>query len=392
MVKNLSKYVFETSTKNKKILYDTVSQKILPLESDHKTLQENNFLSGQEKDSLYSRLFRMPEALQLYLIPTWGCNLRCPFCYVLDKLEGTGKEDNAIDFDGFYNFVEQYIDKYHPKVISFAFLGGEPLSNIKNCISFMEKIEQIEGKFKIKCRKAMTTNFTVKIEKKHLKFLRSLDQVSISVDGLREDHNELRKVYKDKLLTDPFITTLKNISNLPLKIKQKIKIQTAAQDKFFENQNIKEFFLIFKTIGINKEQISTGVLASTKYFKAGQKNLDYLRGSSVFNAPCCIFRYMSFFVIDSNGIHTNYFDNDKQEKMCNFQEQYDFSLIEKLYKKHIIENMPILRDSKCMKCPVVGLCWGKCFGSSCSQNPSNYCGQEKLIERVSSLAENKELV
>jgi radical SAM protein with 4Fe4S-binding SPASM domain len=63
-------------------------------------------------------------------------------------------------------------------------------------------------------------------------------------------------------------------------------------------------------------------------------------------------------------------------------------------QKQIEASFVCFQDEKCMKCPVIGFCWGGCVTGLPMNNgkPSEHCNQERLIAIVNKMAAEGEIV
>ena len=113
------------------------------------------------------------------------------------------------------------------------------------------------------------------------------------------------------------------------------------------------------------------------------------------NSPCCEYRYMNFFTVNSdNTLFSEYFLMDGG--FGNLGE-VDFERIEGLYRSKIEKNMAVLHDPVCMdSCPVLAYCWGRCvahelFFDDFRKAPSKFCGRSQLERAIGNLAGSGEL-
>lgn len=130
---------------------------------------------------------------QLTLQVTQQCNLRCGYCCYGGNYDNmrqhSGKRmpwetaKKAIDF-----FLAHSLETPEPHI---SFYGGEPMLEfdlIKRCVSYVK--EQVEGK---KITYGMTTNGTLLTEEAQKYLVENDFQLSISLDGSKEEHDANRK-------------------------------------------------------------------------------------------------------------------------------------------------------------------------------------------------------
>lgn len=367
----ISNYVQKIKIKNEEYYYHTLNHKCIRI-NNYSQLNENLFFKKYDKESLYNRIFKNPSMLQLYIAPTWECTLRCPFCYVLHQLDN--KKTNNIDINQLDKFITNYISYYNIHTISISFLGGEALLNIDSCNEISDYFMKINN---IKLLLNITTNLTIPLENKHIEFLKKIRIINVSLDGPLLYHNKQRKTHKDYKDLNPGLQTLKNLKILSdNNLLDKVIIQSAlTQEALSDKEALKEHIFILETIGIKKEKILLGTIANTDFYKKQNR-----KNNSIRKLPCCVFRYMSFFTIDSEGLFGNFFDK-KKSFLGNFDTHIE--TIKEKYQQYILDTMPVLKDEKCLSCPALGHCWGSCYGEFENKNkPSQHCNQEEIVNKM----------
>jgi radical SAM protein with 4Fe4S-binding SPASM domain len=373
---NFNKYIFES----KDCFYNLTTKKILPKNSSVEEFRNNYFLENQELESVDHALFEnQHNYFSIKVIPTWECNLRCEHCFVLHEL--LKKDTNEINIKQFLEFIENYVKKYpHVKECSIQFLGGEPTLKAKFNNKLIKKVKAKCKNLKINCKFNLTSN-GIKLDKEILSFYENLDSFMISLDGFKESHDIQRKSIEKNNIS-PFEETLKTINVLcKLGMAKKMKVQASINgDEFFTENNIFNFYKILLKIGVIYENIYIGCVVPTEHNpKISNKIKEVFANGQFYSSPCCKYRFMRDFVVDStNNIYCDYFYK-KENLLGSLTDP-----IEKIAENHkriIKEKMPALSDKKCMECPVIGACWGFCC-NLVTINPSDYCNQSGLIEKV----------
>ena len=166
---------------------------------------------------------------QLTLQVTQQCNLRCEYCIYSGIYDGNRTHANkrmnfevarkAIDF-----FLEHSIETSD---VVIGFYGGEPLLEfelIRRCVEYAN--ERCEGK---RIQYNITTNATL-LKGEVAKFLVEHDfDVSISLDGSKEEHNASRKFKNGEGSFDVVIQNLKTMmEKYPEFEKRRISILTTV--------------------------------------------------------------------------------------------------------------------------------------------------------------------
>jgi radical SAM protein with 4Fe4S-binding SPASM domain len=374
----ISRYVVETNDG----LYNTMTKEILSKNSSIDLLKEKLFLKGQEKDALYKRIFSISQKhLCLRIIPTWECNLRCDHCSVLSLLKK--RDECLIEPNSIIKFCKAYRARYGDVEINLLFLGGEALLRSKECLDILKSVINEFGEKEVKC--TITTNLSVDLDEYALEFLSMCYDITISVDGVEEQHNWQRKPLDKKL--NPYKKTLCNLFRLnKIGISDKVIVQAAVQQKMYDEKKYKDFYRSIMKTGIKK--IKYGCCHPTKQNpEPDDLFISSLKISRVIPKLCCDYRYMSFFTINNkNELIGDYFGrtNVNHGNIKNF----DFDKLEFEYKQKIIDNLNIMRDKTCMEeCPVVAFCWGGCQNNDFIQeNPSKTCGREGLEQVINKMA------
>lgn len=136
---------------------------------------------------------------QVFVKPAGAdCNLRCRYCYYLEKISLTsGKPHPLMADDILEEYVIQHISAATDKMIFFSWHGGEPLLA---GIEFFKKVVQLQQKYKpsgSEIVNGIQTNGTL-IDDKWCWFLKDEGFiVGISIDGPGELHNSNRRTRED---------------------------------------------------------------------------------------------------------------------------------------------------------------------------------------------------
>lgn len=136
--------------------------------------------------------------LQLTLVVTWECNLRCNYCTYSKEYPSTrNHERNVMDFSTAKKAIDYYIDKfsnikkrYPNKKPAITFYGGEPLLEfnlLKDIINYTKtKVPLEDIIFNI------STNGTLLTEESINFFINNNVTIFISLDGPKEEHDRNR--------------------------------------------------------------------------------------------------------------------------------------------------------------------------------------------------------
>ena len=167
----------------------------------------------------------------LLIEPVSSCNLRCPFCFQMDKSFTKKPYMGVIDFEFFKKIVDQ-ADELETGAITIA-SRGEPTMH-KKFIQMLEYMNKKENIFEIK----INTNGTFLTEEKcHAIFKNNVTQIVVSSDHYIKEHYErlrlgsnfekvvknvdmlfnIRKQYFPESLTEIRISGIDNERNLDRK-------------------------------------------------------------------------------------------------------------------------------------------------------------------------------
>lgn len=387
----LSHYVVKTQNEGAHVLYHTVTKKWLPTDASEETLAAHHFLEGQERSALDTALIKPGERLNLTIIPTWRCNLRCSHCSVLHLLQK--KDTSRIDIPALEKFLAAYLEKYPVQKVTVLYVGGEALLEAEQCEEICHMINRLGEKHgDMQIMHTMTTNLAMELTETNLRFLSMLDGLMVSIDGNREQHNLQRHGFDERSI-DCYETTVMNLRRLvKLGMRDILGVQAAVKDEFGTLEIAKEFYKTMVRIGINFDQIIFGGINPTILNpKVTNVFKESLRTASLRSLPCCKFRFLRSLQINpDNTVYDNFYVQEESKLGTIFDEM---SVIEESYKK-TMDGMPVFRDENCMKCPVIGFCWGGCIKgySALGDNPSSLCNQQGLIEEVRECAADGTLI
>ena len=118
-----------------------------------------------------------------------ACNMRCRYCYYLDKAAGEGKMSNEV----LELFIRQYIDAQTTPQVLFTWHGGEPMLR---GLDFYRKVLRLQQRYARgrHIDNIIQTNGLLMTEE-WAEFLHDNGfLVGISIDGPKEFHDEYRKV------------------------------------------------------------------------------------------------------------------------------------------------------------------------------------------------------
>ena len=157
--------------------------------------------------------------LLIGLVPTYGCNLACPYC-----LQGKEKSQKKMSLEQVLvvaKFVEKRVLESQQEVpidtVHIELYGGEPLLCKDSIITFCNCIDAISKRLHFKTRFTMTSNFVLLddaiielIDKYHI-------LVQITIDGTKEQHDSRRIQHNGRGTYARIIENLRKINERGLR-------------------------------------------------------------------------------------------------------------------------------------------------------------------------------
>jgi radical SAM protein with 4Fe4S-binding SPASM domain len=369
----LSKHVLPVTIDDKSYYFESIHQKLLPVDSDEELLKTHFFLAGQEEESLRDKLFVKYPFLRLIIVPTWECNLRCTHCCVIDKL--VKKDLGNLDASKLESFLKRYLDKFSIDSLDVLFCGGEPLLRPDSIIDSINAIKKVCKKYEL----SITTNLVKDLTDIDFHIMSQMDIIGVSIDGIEGQHNEQRK---SAVISNPYQKTMYNLKQLMLKgFRDKISVQSTQG--FSSREEKKQFAKEMLRYGVNRKAIIIGTLHPTRTKPVVsedevcgiKKNLS----RQLWHRPCCKYQHMSTFLIDSkNNVYTDFYVQDRLGTLDD-----DIELISERFRQSILNEMPCLHDQNCRNCPIIGVCWGKCAQVNVSnKKPSDLCDVDVITKNL----------
>ena len=203
--------------------------------------------------------------LELIIEVTYGCNLRCKYCYNSE----TGYTKEILSLERFTHLLEVVSKKYDE--VKIVWHGGEPLT----CgIEYYEKIMEIEEKIKlktsIKINNSFQTNGTlinldwIKFFKKH-----NISNIGISFDGI--EHNKYRQC-ADETLKAIELLKKHGINHGCMSVISSDDYDLMANYNFFKEKRINMEFSYLSNEG---EALDFNPLSPEKFTKKAIELFDY---------------------------------------------------------------------------------------------------------------------
>lgn len=337
-----------------------------------RTLEENGILTTELEDQNFldelilkhNLVFYSSENVQLTLVPTISCNLRCPYCFETNKPTGIITEEIC---DRIISFL-----KSHEKSssLNLTWFGGEPLLAIKKMGYFLDRLHKNEVKLN---HHSIVTNATL-LKGMALDVFEKypLDNIQVTLDGKKENHDKLRirpdgsGTYDEILQNlDGFVVRFPKTS-----VSIRINVGTHNSDDFFD---LKESLLkrysnqenIYVYPGILEGDNDCGYLSNffspkeLSAFHALQlKNEDKIEFPTM-ALKACVANLINGYVIGPQGeIYKCWEDIGFKDRDVGSVTDNKFRN-STLFKRYMLHSS-FLDDKKCHDCSLLSICSGGC--------------------------------
>ena len=184
-----------------------------------------------------------------------ACNLRCKYCYYLEKSKLYPHEHNMMDDETLENFIKEYIESQTMPEILFTWHGGEPMLRP---VSYYEKVIQLQQKYAAgrKISNSLQTNGTLITDEYAEFFHRNGWLIGVSIDGPKEYHDAYRRSANGG---PTFDEVMKGIEML---IRHHVEWNAMAVVNRLNGSHPVEFYHFFKKMGCKFIQFTPVVDAS----------------------------------------------------------------------------------------------------------------------------------
>lgn len=136
------------------------------------------------------------EVLNLTILLTYDCNLRCVYCY-----EGAGEQNKgslSIETrEAIFKFIKKQMEQRKSNVLSIVLFGGEPLLNFEQNVEWLDQIKHYcDINNKVFVTTLITNGILINefVMNKLIEY--NCETIQITLDGIKEIHDKRRK-YKD---------------------------------------------------------------------------------------------------------------------------------------------------------------------------------------------------
>lgn len=184
-----------------------------------------------------------------------ACNLRCKYCYYLEKSKLFPNEHNTMDDETLERFIRDYIQSQSMQQVLFTWHGGEPMLRP---LAFYEKVIELQKRYaggRI-IENSLQTNGTLITDEYAKFFVKNGWLIGVSIDGPKEYHDAYRRSAGGGATFD---NVMKGIDILN---RYKVEWNAMAVINNLNGNHPLEFYHFFKRIGCRYIQFTPVVDAS----------------------------------------------------------------------------------------------------------------------------------
>lgn len=326
-----------------------------------------------------ARLYSRSNCLSLCFVPSYNCNLACPYC-----IQGSGKLAKRMSQENINsvikyisNEVENRQDTAPIQYLYISLYGGEPTMNVQDLSVFCNSLDEIAKKHNIELSFDMTTNLTL-LNSELLDLIEKYKiRLQVSIDGTREQHN-VRRIFKNGEGTyDLIINNLKKLNSRGLKELITLRLNI-DEDNLASAEEIADavkeysddlyFGFLAKYKGFNDEYTSCiseacySAVATSK-LNGVMRRLGYVVPATFGRKAPCSISTMNKLYIDCymNVYKCEMLLNQPECKVGTISENGNFIPNGNYYKQ--MSFSPFLFE-KCVNCKFLPLCGGGCPGKA----------------------------
>ncbi len=184
-----------------------------------------------------------------------ACNLRCKYCYYLEKSKLFPNEHNTMDDETLERFIRDYIQSQSMQQVLFTWHGGEPMLRP---LAFYEKVIELQKRYAggRTIENSLQTNGTLITDEYAEFFVKNGWLIGVSIDGPKEYHDAYRRSAGGGATFD---NVMKGIDILN---RYKVEWNAMAVINNLNGSHPLEFYHFFKRIGCRYIQFTPVVDAS----------------------------------------------------------------------------------------------------------------------------------
>lgn len=335
-------------------------------------LHKKGILATEEEDQAYlenleilSRMSSFNSSLiNLTILPTISCNLRCPYCFEENKPAGKMSKETA---DKLIEFIKAHNTA---KNLSICWFGGEPLLGINIMEYLLPKLSKLEG-IKLTGHSIISNGTLISDRVLNLFKDYPLDSIQITLDGNQESHDKKRIYPNGTGSFNQIISNAKKLASVLPDTRISFRVNV-------DNSNSSEYFDVYKLLSDEFEGARVGIYpgilranrgCESEVFFSTRDHVDFYRklrnnGIPGNTYPVCSDRGctatgISSYVIGPEGeIYKCWEHVGKKERIVgniNGEQSADNGLL----RRFLLDGTGFT-DSKCRECPLLPICSGGC--------------------------------
>lgn len=308
--------------------------------------------------------------LNLVLAPTLNCNFNCPYCFEKEK-RASRMSDQTVD--NLINFIKEF---GNIKDLTITWYGGEPLLAMPVIEKILSRIAT-EIPTKIKRHSIITNGYLFDAKAIELFQKYPLDSIQITLDGVKERHDNLRALKSNNAST--YDKILENIglvvNNLPnTELHIRVNIDKNNVDDFFQisneihNKYDDKNVIVYPGI-IRLENEEKTNLVEPAFGRWETANLLYdlyskgiLKGDVYptlrIAKTCCALCVSSYIIGPMGEIYKCWNDVSDKSKIIGYIDRPEIVNKTLYYRYH--QGCAWYNDPVCKKCFFMPICNGKC--------------------------------
>lgn len=156
-----------------------------------------------------------------------SCNLCCYFCFAKNK------DGKIVELKKIKEVLDNLNDLTNEKEVQFKYYGGEAMLSQELLVEHFKLINSYREKSDKDFSIALVTNGTISPNNELLDMIRDrLVRISISMEGDKQEHDNIRKFLNNK---GSFDIVMNNVNKIYQETKKPILIQTVMSKQWMEN-------------------------------------------------------------------------------------------------------------------------------------------------------------
>lgn len=385
-----------------KEVFDDTNPMIKALAEDGVLVKEE-FHEDQMAEFQFNKLVFGDQSLNLIIVPTDACNMRCIYCYE-PHIEHYMDESKVCSLIKFLKKRMRTASSVH-----ISWFGGEPLLRPDIIYTIMEHAQRFGQLYKIPVSASATTNGVllspVVFERLYECGVRSYQ---ITIDGFKEQHNQSRPMVDGSDSFSIIESNLKNILQSDKKVVLHLRYNMTAEDidrsysfidylkeTYFHDQR---FFMNIYNVrnwggeGVQKLSLASYGALSNVVKYAIEQGLNPVGAPMISydNLRCELAPLNSFYVNWDLSIHKCYSTVYNEDRCIGHIGTINCSGVLDIDKeKMALWSVPPQREDKCLKCPF----YAACMSFSCPyeykirQNKDCHDFQSFIIYKIRSVGQ-----